>query len=547
MLVFREGRRTRSTRALATSLTALATSDSSLRSRETMLTALLQAGELECGLADAASESHPLAAKITDLLAGALLGHPQLPSELTAALERLRAAPLPVEVTISVPEGFAYYALHPLDYIAALKAREHFSKAAAVIGIRSIGTTLSAVVRAHFHSRGSECGRITVRPSGHPFDRQLVFDSGQAAWIEGFRQKSAEFYIVDEGPGLSGSSFLAVGEALLRAGVGSSSIVFMCSTQPAPEALLARNAAERWRSFRTLPAQSSSQLPSQAAIFIGGGQWRESFFREKKEWPAGWLQMERVKYLSRDRRWFFRFDGLGDYGEVVRARYRAVAQGGFGVDCDNSGDGFSRFPVLAGAPVSSVSRELLRRGAEYCAFRASEFAAAHVETASLEEMTRINIGREWGLDLGKDFRLDTVRPVIADGKMMLHEWLQPADGSRLLKLDCAAHGDDHFYPGPTDIAWDLAGATIEWKLSESESSEFLDQYRRLANDDARERLHGYRLAYAAFRMGYSKMAALAMRGSDEEARLWRDYAFYKEAIQRLCGASGSLQLSARGQ
>ena len=27
------------------------------------------------------------------------------------------------------------------------------------------------------------------------------------------------------------------------------------------------------------------------------------------------------------------------------------------------------------------------------------------------------------------------------------------------------HGDDHFFPGPTDIAWDLAGTIVEWELA----------------------------------------------------------------------------------
>ena len=38
-----------------------------------------------------------------------------------------------------------------------------------------------------------------------------------------------------------------------------------------------------------------------------------------------------------------------------------------------------------------------------------------------------------------------------------HEWLRLDDGN-VRKTDAIAHGDDHLFPGPTDIAWDLAGA-----------------------------------------------------------------------------------------
>ncbi len=546
MLVFREGRYKRRSRGLVTSLAALLSSASELAPREGVVTALLHAGELECGLADAESDAHPIAASITDLLACALLGplSPAVSAKLDAEAHRLLAAHLPEHVTTSVPEGFAYYALHPLDYVEALREAGETPRAAAVIGIRSIGTTLSAVVNAEFKLRRVECGRITVRPSGHPFDRQLILHADQAEWIEGFRRKDATFYLVDEGPGLSGSSFLAVAEALQHAGVPTSHIVLMCSSQPDPAALLAPNAAARWRSFRVLPARPTSQLPSQAKIFFGGGAWREYCFQNRQQWPAGWLQMERLKFLSQDRRSLFRFDGLGSYGETVRARSRTVADGGFGPDCEKAGDGFTRFAFLAGAPVEKISGNFIQHAAEYCAFRAAELGCAAPATDSLEVMARINIERELNFDVGKDFRLEIVRPVIADGKMMLHEWLQPADGSKPLKLDCAAHGDDHFFPGPTDIAWDLAGASIEWKLNESESAELVRRYRHISNDDAQGRLHSYRLAYAAFRMGYTKMAACAMRGSDEEERLWKDYRFYKETLQRLCGEPNDLRTQA---
>ena len=43
----------------------------------------------------------------------------------------------------------------------------------------------------------------------------------------------------------------------------------------------------------------------------------------------------------------------------------------------------------------------------------------------------------------------------------------------------------------------------------------------------RPRLDNCLLAYAVFRMGYCKMAAEAMRGTDEAGRLTRDYQRYR--------------------
>ena len=52
--------------------------------------------------------------------------------------------------------------------------------------------------------------------------------------------------IADEGPGLSGSSFLAVADALADAGVAREHIVVLPSHDPDPSRLCAPDAARRW-------------------------------------------------------------------------------------------------------------------------------------------------------------------------------------------------------------------------------------------------------------------------------------------------------------
>jgi hypothetical protein len=100
----------------------------------------------------------------------------------------------------------------------------------------------------------------------------------------------------------------------------------------------------------------------------------------------------------------------------------------------------------------------------------------------------------------------------------------------MLKTDSGSHGDDHFFPGPTDIAWDIAGAIVEWRMNGPQTKEFLDLYRRASGDDASARIDGFINAYAVFRAAYCTMAANAMNGSDEQSRFEREAANYKTLL-----------------
>src|SRR6266705_166833 len=234
VLVFRDGRQEIPTLSLVQSLTtALNSIAPSHHSPEVILNALLRAGEVECALADSdASSAGGAVSSLTDTLAAALVGfqyHDISAANLTTVLRWLA---LPQRVIISRPEGFAYYALHPLDFAALARTVRLSSSYAAIIGIRSIGTTLGAVVKAALRQCGVAAERITVRPSGHPYDRRTHFSAGEARWIDAQRSRLADFLIVDEGPGLSGSSLLSVGEALFNRGVEADRIMFLCSRKP---------------------------------------------------------------------------------------------------------------------------------------------------------------------------------------------------------------------------------------------------------------------------------------------------------------------------
>jgi hypothetical protein len=526
LLVFRDGRQRVSGVELKLALMSQLTDFSGVSPSDVKIGVLLRAGELECAVADATGATAFPFAELTDSLAEVLLGG-QLPDNFQNIKEAAAHAAMPEEMTVSVPEGFAYYALHPLAYSQVLDKLPTLPKRVVVIGIRSIGATLSAVTAAAARRRGSDAMRFTVRPCGHPYNRRTEFSAKELQIIQSGVSRAAGFLIVDEGPGLSGSSFLSVAEALEAAGVAQEKIILLCAHEPNAEALCSANAAQRWPRFRSVAVAGDECVPAGAGTFIGGGQWRSRMFQDESSWPAIWNNMERAKYLAPvedGELRLFKFAGLGHYGDRVLEREQCIAAAGFGPMPRREDNGFVSYPWLDGRPMAAddLTRHVIIRLAEYCAFRGDGFRASGVDLCPLQKMAEHNLA-ELGFDLPVSLKLE--RPVIADGHMHPHEWIISSEG-RLLKTDAGSHGDDHFYPCPTDIAWDLAGAIVEWRMNAGQSAELLDVYRRASGDDPGARITDFIRAYAVLRCAYCKMAANAMQGSPEQARLEQAAAGY---------------------
>jgi hypothetical protein len=282
LLVFRNGARLVGGSILKTALARSLQDLPDSFQADAILATLLRAGELECALNDWGATTGQLQ-KVTDSVAAAMVTSTAV-RDRNYLLEILGSTMVPEKLTLSVPEGFAYYALHPLSFAQVLDKTSRPTRVV-VIGIRSIGTTLSAVTSAALRARGVQALRITVRPTGHPYNRHADLSSEQMVLIGKEISLGAGVLIVDEGPGLSGSSFISVAEALLRAQVPRDRITLVCSHLPEVDQLRAENAAQRWQQFRCVEVSSQAPRPAGAALWIGF----------TKSW--GWATME-MKSLS---------------------------------------------------------------------------------------------------------------------------------------------------------------------------------------------------------------------------------------------------------
>jgi len=495
--------------------------------------ALIQAGELEAALADSGDFRTSSSAELTDGLAAAVCTG--VKSHAFRASEIIGRITPPDWTSISPPEGFTYYALHPLDFARVTAQLPAEPRPCAVIGIRSVGTTLSAMAVAAIRLAGRASSRITVRPIGHPYARQIEFDRDQHQWIRQRLLEGAQFAIVDEGPGRSGSTFLSVAEALLRAGVSRERITIVGSREPDPESLCAKNAAGRWSEFRYLATSPCVNTRFKECLYAGGGCWRDFFFADKRDWPESWTQTERLKFISSDQRTLFKFEGMGRIGADARQRAFALSESGLGPPARDAGDGFLRYGFVKGRRLlsSDMSSSLLDTMARYCAFRASNFAEDSRSPSQLKQMVEFNIQQEFGITVViPENEFDYPNPVLVDGRMQAHEWILTAP-DKFIKTDGIDHGDNHFFPGPCDIAWDLAGIAIEWQLRPSALRRLLQEFARRSGFDATPRLPPYLLAYAVFRMSFCRMARDSVRGSAEQPRFTAAYCRYRNDVASL--------------
>ncbi len=540
-----------------------------------LVTAFIHASELVQGIADAEFEERGCDARSAAHGSG---------MELLAAMARMVARSwwsgfAEARVPASVPEmlarfdpdlsirtrtaeGYAFYAVYPESYLEAAR-RSGLGARTRVIGIRSIGAGLGALVAAALDAPPP----LTLRPAGHPFRREVRADP--ALTEELAADRDAMFAIVDEGPGLSGSSFGAVADWLEAAGIARRRIHFFPShaNSLGPEA--SPHHRERWSSaprhvtdmdrllLRSSPPHGLAAWIEdclgpldQPLEEISGGAWRARRYPDETHWPGAHIQQERRKFLARVKGtpWLVKFAGLGEDGLRKYRRAQELHAGGFTPEVAGFRHGFlieRWYDGAASLDRTPIDRDLLvERIGSYLGFRARRFPAGADRGASLEhlgEMARHNAGQALGEDAaaalgalaspggsleGRLRRIDT------DNRMHPWEWLLV--GGHLVKTDALDHSAAHDLVGCQDVTWDIAGATVEFSLSGDEASRLCRIVERESGFPVAPELLAFMgPCYLAFQMGAHTMAAWSLGDGPEAFRLRRAADQYLRLLQGL--------------
>lgn len=453
------------------------------------------------------------------------------------AVECVLVRPSPAVVRARLAEGFACYALYPEQYMSAADQLAAHMRPPAVfcLGLRSIGGILAHVVGATLRRRGVSCVIRTARPRGHPFDRYLQLDRSLSELIQNC---GCDVYaVIDEGPGLSGSSFAAAAEQLLALGVAPERIVLMPAWDADPDRLKSRRGARTWGRHRRFVGHYDCFHGERPSIDFSAGRWRSRVFcGDEARWPAVQPQHERPKFLDGSFRRISRFAGLGRTGTRRRTRAESLHEYRFGPAACGLRRGVLELEWLDGRPLRSVSTTFLNEAARYVSVIAERFATGQCDDIDeLREMIQTNAG-EGGIAVALEplapcgLAASTQR-VAVDGRMMPHEWIETASGFR--KIDALDHHDDDFFPGCRDIAWDVAGVCVECDLDREASTYFVGRYRSLARDvGITHRLPFYQAAYAAYRLGYARMAAESVADAAEVRRFRRLEQMYADRLRR---------------
>jgi hypothetical protein len=371
--------------------------------------------------------------------------------------------------------------------------------------------------------RGGSATRRTVRPTSDPNAGGTKLAAPEVRWIQRQLARGADIVVVDEGPGFTGSSILPVVDALVAAGAPRQRILVVCTRGPGGSPQSGPDGEGRWNGLRVVvvgPRRTSLR----GFVPMAPGSWRRRFLRPEAPWPACWSWMERAKALSDDGRVLVKFEGLGRVGAEAAARALAVAQAGYGPRTRWLAGGLVAYEVSAAARAacgSALEPADVDRVADYCAWRSLVLRHEQaLDPRPLVAMVRENAAMVLGVDV--PVVPDVVRPVVADARMMPHEWVA-VPGQPLIKTDAASHGDDPLFPGPTDAAWDVAGTIVEWRLPVGAMDRLIDRYVRRSGDrGVRSRLPAWLMAYALHALARAELAAASCDDPMERARLERE-------------------------
>ena len=263
---------------------------------------------------------------------------------------------------------------------------------------------------------------------------------------------------------------------------------------------------------------------------LSAGAWR----RDGPALPAT-PAVERMKVRLAGRapgsggRFLARFAGLGATGTAKLVAARRLHAAGFCPEPLALRSGFLLERWVEGAPLGPGERPPLDALARYLGFRARLLADPEdgAPPTALAEMAAWNAGELAGAGL-RDRVADALAgdgwaaglvPVRIDGRLHRWEWRRTLDG-RLVKTDALDHAAGHDLVGCQDIAWDVAGAAVEFDLAEPEA----ERLRRAVTQASGRPVSAaavaaFRLCYAGFQGGLWRM--LGAPGPATEAAVAR--------------------------
>jgi hypothetical protein len=503
---------------------------------------LVQAGEVEQGILDALHPDRDGCSPIGEALRGVALAAARAflgASDGATARAALAVVPrdsLPSRIRIKAPEGYLHYALDPAAY--AESARRYAGEAGAeraaravVLGIRSIGTSLSAVAAAALGTDRT----VTLRPRGPSGGRRVEVDRDLGARLESWFADGGDVLVADEGPGSTGETFWCVRQWLRSMRVDDDRIVLL----PSGGGGMPLAPADRrdWfasaRKFAPEPDPArirrvADQLGIGELKDLSWGGWRGEF-DHGMDLPAA-PNHERLKFrgvAGDGTGCIIRYAGLGRWGSEAVQRARVLAEMGAGPAVLGAADGFVALRWIDGLPARRTDADLPPTVVRYLAARAGRFrtgtpADPRPLIAALEENAREAL-RDGCAGLGEAVRRLELLPereaVIGDARLQAHEWIRGPMG--LVKVDAIDHGAGTRLPGPVDAAWDLAGAAVEFGMQDAAVAELVRACASAAGEDARalaDAVAAYRAPYAAACLGEATFARWEA-GSDHEARV----------------------------
>ncbi|MET0483730.1 MAG: hypothetical protein ABWZ27_12610 [Aestuariivirgaceae bacterium] len=534
-----------------------------------LVAALIAWGELLQGVADATSEASGidrqspaetvLAARLVAIADLVRQSFDSLQWQSRGALPPLRPPLLPERILLRRPEGYLHYALYPETYRVA--ARRMTGPLAGVIGIRSIGTSLAAMVAA---SAGI-ASMASLRPRGDPYRRHVVADHGL---VQAMRDRQGAIAVVDEGPGLSGSTFVAVVDWLRQHGVASRRIRLFPSHAGTPGPQAGDAAARRWQGLQRHVATfedvflDTDHIAHRLTTWLGdaigplspledlsGGAWRRTVFGPEQHWPPVVPAMEMRKYrtIAAGRPLLVKFAGLGPTGERKLAMAQAMSAAGFTAEPLALVHGFLVERWLAAAPAGTLAslprHRLIARLGDYLGFRAAAFPAASDEGASLRDLVQMAV-LNTGEVLGQGFADRLARQLSAlpsheaalarcatDNRLQPFEWLVQPDG-QLIKADALDHAFGHDLVGCQDIAWDLAGTAVEFDLDDEERGTLARRVERISGRGiGRQFISSLEPCYLAMELGRTHFGFALPSDTGDRNRLHRSHRRYARKLQ----------------